>query len=54
MSDKPARQVTEADAWAKCPCPERCRTTDGEHPCLMCWEDAGDIVAGLRLEEIQK
>ena len=45
--------ATEQDAWAKCPDSDACRATGDKHPCLACWEDAGDIVAGLRLEEIQ-
>lgn len=50
--------VTEAMAWAKCPDPDKCRASSAEHPCiehpcLMCYEDAGDIVAGLRLGELR-
>lgn len=42
--------VTESDAWAKCPCQDRCRAAMSK-PCLACWEDAGDIVAGLQLKK---
>lgn len=52
MSDT-ASKTTTPDAWAKCPCPEACRRAGQEHPCLECWGDAGDIVAGLRLEELR-
>lgn len=40
--------TTETDAWAKCPSQDQCRA-DLASPCLACWEDAGDSVAGLRL-----
>lgn len=43
------RSVTAADAWAKCPYPGAYHDTPGAGPCLMCWEDAGDIGAGLEL-----
>ena len=45
--------VTEAEAWGKCPCPDVCRANGLSHPCLECWDDAGDIVAGLRLGELK-
>lgn len=44
--------VTEEEAWEQCPCPETCRKVGIKHACLECWDDAGDVVAGLRLQEL--
>lgn len=48
------RKVTKIEAWSKCPTSDRCRASGMEHPCLACWDEAGDIVAGLRLEELDR
>lgn len=42
--------ITPAKAWSKCPCPDVCRATSDD-PCLCCWEDAGDILAGTEAVE---
>ena len=57
MPDQPETTqpaVSEQDAWGKCPCEDLCRAAGLERPCLACWGVAGDIVAGLQLEKIQK
>lgn len=46
-----ARMKAEEDAWAECPAQAVCRRHDTT-PCLACWSDAGDVVAGLRLSEL--
>lgn len=46
--------ITEEDVWDRYPCIEVCKKVGMKHPCLECWNDAGDIVTGLRLEEINE
>jgi hypothetical protein len=45
-------EVTEAEAWARCPDSNKCRGWGMKHPRLECWDEAGDIVASLRLKRL--